>query len=395
MLSHLWAVYSHSGCEFERGSGCWLYTSNGDSYLDFTSGVAVNSLGHCHPALVEVLSAQGRKLWHLSNLFPVPEQEIFASRLCDLTFADKVIFLNSGSEAVECALKLARRYFFSKGQPERHRVITFEGGFHGRTFAALAASGRKSHLEGFSPQMPGFDQVVFSDPSAVSAAIGPDMAAILIEPIQGEGGVRLAPPAFLRALRSLADEHDLLLIFDEVQCGMGRTGKLFAHEWSGIFPDIMAVAKGIGGGFPLSACLAVSSVADAMTVGSHGSTYGGNPLAMAVGKAVLDIVSDSDFLATVMARADQLRYGLSALAERRSDLIEGVCGLGLMLGLKCRIPPSDLLRELFKEKLLALSAGVDIVRLLPPLVVSESEIDQALARLDRACVHLLPKRSGE
>lgn len=380
----LYDTYMRAPLRFERGEGVWLFTETGDRYLDFAAGVAVNSLGHAHPHLVAELKAQADKVWHLSNLYEVPGQEKLSKRLTEATFADKVFFTNSGAEALECAIKTARRYQFSKGHPEKFHIITFEGAFHGRTIATIAAGGQEKYLEGFGPKAPGFDQVPFGDLDAVRAAITDATAGILIEPVQGEGGIRPATNEFMRGLRQICDEHGLLLILDEVQCGVGRTGKLFAHEWSGVTPDIMAVAKGIGGGFPLGACLATAEAASGMKAGTHGSTYGGNPLAMAVGNAVLDIVLADGFLQHVRDIALVFRQGLASLQDRFPDIIEDVRGEGLMLGIKAAIPQAELLQAIRAEYLLGVPAGDNVIRLLPPLVVTAEEAREGIARIERA-----------
>ncbi len=380
--------YARAPFRFERGEGVWLYTEDGEKFLDFAAGVAVNSLGHAHPHLVERLKDQAEKLWHVSNLYEVPGQEKLASRLTAATFADKVFFTNSGAEALECAIKTARRYFFSKGQPERFHIITFEGAFHGRTIATIAAGGNEKYLEGFGPKAQGFDQVPFGDLDAVKAAIGPQTAAILIEPVQGEGGVRPVPAEFLRGLREICDENDILLMLDEVQSGVGRTGKLFAHEWAGIEPDIMAIAKGIGGGFPLGACLATAEAAAGMVLGTHGSTYGGNPLAVSVGDAVMDVVMADGFLEHVRDMALVFRQGLASLQDRFPDLIEDVRGQGLLLGIKAKIPAGQLLGAIRDEKMLAVLAGDNVVRLLPPLTVTAEEAREGLSRIEHALERL-------
>ncbi|HEX8044249.1 aspartate aminotransferase family protein [Rhizobium sp.] len=380
----LYDTYMRAPLRFERGEGVWLFTETGERYLDFAAGVAVNSLGHAHPHLVAELKAQADKVWHLSNLYEVPGQEKLSKRLTEATFADKVFFTNSGAEALECAIKTARRYQFSKGHPEKFHIITFEGAFHGRTIATIAAGGQEKYLEGFGPKAPGFDQVPFGDLDAVRAAVTDATAGILIEPVQGEGGIRPATNEFLRGLRQICDEHGLLLILDEVQCGVGRTGKLFAHEWSGVTPDIMAVAKGIGGGFPLGACLATAEAASGMKAGTHGSTYGGNPLAMAVGNAVLDIVLADGFLQHVRDIALVFRQGLASLQDRFPDIIEDVRGEGLMLGIKAAIPQAELLQAIRAEYLLGVPAGDNVIRLLPPLVVTAEEAREGIARIERA-----------
>jgi acetylornithine/N-succinyldiaminopimelate aminotransferase len=381
-------TYARSELSFARGEGAYLFTASGDRYLDFGSGIAVTALGHAHPHLVSALTEQAKTLWHVSNLYRIPEQERLAERLCAATFADMVFFANSGAEAVECAIKAARRYHFQSGAPERYRLVTFPGAFHGRTLATIAAGGQAKHLEGFGRPVDGFDQVASFDIAAVEAAIGEATAGILIEPIMGEGGVRELPSRFLRELRDLADAKGVLLLFDEVQTGMGRTGRLFAHEWAGVTPDIMATAKGLGGGFPVGACLVTEPVGSAMTAGSHGSTFGGNPLAMAAGNAVLDVVLADGFLDHVTKMGLILKQRLAALADEHDAVIEDVRGQGLMLGLKCKVPNVKLIEALRAEKMLAVQAGDNVVRLMPPLIVSEPEIDLACAKLGAACVAL-------
>ncbi|OBZ97198.1 acetylornithine aminotransferase [Pararhizobium polonicum] len=388
----LYDTYARAPLRFERGEGVWLIAEDGTRYLDFAAGVAVNSLGHAHPHLVSALKEQAEKVWHLSNLYEVPGQESLSRRLTEATFADKVFFTNSGAEALECAIKTARRYHFAKGQPEKFHIITFEGAFHGRTLATIAAGGQAKYLEGFGPKAPGFYQVPFDDMAALKAAITEETAAILIEPIQGEGGIRTVSKEFLQELRALCDEYGLLLVLDEVQSGVGRTGKLFAHEWAGITPDIMAVAKGIGGGFPLGACLATEDAASGMIAGTHGSTYGGNPLAMAVGNAVLDVILADDFLQHVRDVSLVFRQGLASLADRFPDVIEEIRGEGLMLGIKAKVPSTDLLKAIRAEKLLAVPAGENVIRLLPPLVTTAEEAREGLARLERAAEQLTVER---
>ncbi len=386
----LYDTFARADLRFERGNGVWLTTESGENYLDFAAGIAVNLLGHSHPHLVEALKVQAEKLWHLSNLYEIPGQTRLGQRLVDNTFADKVFFANSGAEALECAIKTARRYHYVNGNPERFHIITFEGAFHGRTLATIAAGGQAKYLEGFGPKVEGFDQVPFGDEKALKAAIGPQTAAILIEPIQGEGGVRPVPDADLRALRKLCDDEGILLILDEVQSGMGRTGKLFAHEWSGITPDIMAVAKGIGGGFPLGACLATAEAAKGMTAGVHGTTYGGNPLAMAVGNAVLDIVLADGFLDHVQQMALLIKQGLASISDRYPDVISEVRGRGLLVGLKAVVPNTTLVQALRDEHLLTVGAGDNVIRLLPPLIVSEEEMREALSKIEAAAARLAP-----
>ena len=384
-MSALLPTYARSELSFARGEGAFLYTASGDRYLDFASGVAVTALGHAHPHLIAALTGQANKLWHVSNLYRIPEQERLAERLCAATFADRVFFANSGAEAVECAIKAARRYHFKNGAPERYRLITFEGAFHGRTLATIAAGGQAKHLEGFGPPVEGFDKVAALDIEAVEAAITDETAGILIEPIMGEGGMREVSWRFLQDLRALADEKGILLLLDEVQTGMGRTGRLYAHEWAGIEPDILATAKGLGGGFPVGACLTTEAVGVAMTAGSHGSTFGGNPLAMAVGNAVLDVVLEDGFLDRVAQMGLRLKQSLAALKDEHGDIIEEVRGQGLMLGLKCKVPNQALLEALRAEKMLTVQAGDNVVRLLPPLIIGEAEIELASTKLDAAC----------
>jgi acetylornithine/N-succinyldiaminopimelate aminotransferase len=377
-------TYARADVGFERGEGSWLITPTGERYLDFGSGIAVNVVGHSHPHLVKALTEQAGKLWHTSNLYQSPLGEKLASRLVEATFADKVFFCNSGAEANEAAIKMARKYHAAKGHPERFRVITFEGAFHGRTLATIAAGGQKKHLDGFGPKVDGFDQVAFGDHEALKAAISPETAAIMVEPIQGEGGIRPVPPQCLKGLRKLCDEHGLLLIFDEVQTGVGRSGKLFAHEWAGVTPDIMSIAKGIGGGFPLGACLSTNEAASGMTAGSHGTTFGGNPLAMAVGNAVLDVVLADGFLDSVARKAAYLRQRLAGFADSHPEVIEEVRGDGLLMGLKTRIPNTEFQARARAAGLLTVAAGDNVVRIIPPLNVSEAEIDEAIQRLEGA-----------
>ena len=384
MTSHLLPTYARVDLAFERGEGAWLIATNGERYLDFTAGVAVNALGHAHPHLVEALNAQAQKVWHVSNLFRIPEAERLAERLCAETFADLVFFCNSGAEAMECCIKVARKYQYASGRPERYRIITFEGAFHGRTLATLAAGGQKKYLEGFGPPVEGFDQVPFGELDAVKNTISPETAAILIEPIQGEGGVRVVPTPFLRALRELCDQHGLMLVFDEVQTGVGRSGSLFAYQRGGVAPDVMGVAKAIGGGFPLGACLATAEAGKGMTAGTHGSTFGANPLAMAVGNAVLDVVLAPGFLDKVQRSAILFRQRLAEIKDRHPGVVSEVRGEGLLLGLVAACPNSELVEALRAEKLLAAAAGDNVVRMLPPLIIAEPEIADAIGRIDRA-----------
>ncbi len=387
-VSPMLPTFARAPLAFERGEGVWLFDSDGERYLDFGSGVAVNALGHLHPHLVAALSAQAHKLWHTSNLYHIPEGERLAQRLVDSTFADYVFFTNSGAEALECAIKTARKFHASHGHPERFHIITFEGAFHGRTLATIAAGGQQKYIDGFGPKVAGFDQVPFGDHEALKAAIGPQTAAILIEPIQGEGGVRSVPPYCLRGLRALCDEHGLLLIFDEVQTGVGRTGKFFAHEHSGVAPDIMAIAKAIGGGFPMGACLTTHAAGEGMTPGSHGSTFGGNPLAMAVGNAVLDIVLAPGFFDHVAKMGLLLKQRLAELKDRHPKIIAEIRGEGLLMGLKLHVPNTDFTTQARLHKLLTIPAGDNVVRLLPPLIISEDELADGFTRLDAACTSL-------
>jgi acetylornithine/N-succinyldiaminopimelate aminotransferase len=378
-------TYARADVTFERGDGCWLTTPTGERYLDFGAGIAVNSVGYSHPHLVEALTKQGGKLWHTSNLFQMPEGERFARRLVDATFADLVFFGNSGAEANEAAIKMARKRQAVGGNPERFGILTFEGAFHGRTLATLAAGGQAKYLEGFGPKVQGFDQIPITDLEAVEAALGPHSAAIMIEPIQGEGGVRVVPHAFLRGLRAICDEHGLLLIIDEVQTGVGRTGRFFAFEHSGIRPDIATVAKGIGGGFPLGVCLATADAAKGLTTGAHGTTFGGNPLAMAIGNAVLDIVLAPGFIENVARLGLLARQRLAELRDLHPRVIEEVRGEGLMIGLKLKVPPTDFAALARHHRLLTIPAGDGVVRLLPPLVISDDELSEGVRRLHAAC----------
>ncbi|MEI2384205.1 aspartate aminotransferase family protein [Breoghania sp. JC706] len=382
--SALFGTYARSELAFVKGEGCWLETSDGRRFLDFAAGIAVNSLGHAHPHLVTVLQEQAAKLWHVSNLYTVPGQQRLGERLCEATFADRVFFTNSGAEAMEACIKTARRYQYANGSPERYGIITFEGAFHGRTLATIAAGGQAKYLEGFGPKAPGFTQVPFGDLDALKAAIDETTAAILIEPIQGEGGIRPVPHEFLRSLRALCDAHGLLLIFDEVQTGVGRTGKFFAHEWSGITPDLMGIAKGIGGGFPMGACLATEEASACMVPGTHGTTFGGNPLAMAVGNAVLDVVLADGFIDGVARKGLALKQKIASVIDAHPHVYEAVRGEGLMLGIKCRAPVGDVVAAGRANGLLSVPAGDNVVRLLPPLTVSEEDMDEAVSRLDAA-----------
>ena len=384
MITAVLPTYARAPVAFVRGAGARAYTEDGTEYLDFGAGVAVNSCGHAHPHLIAALTEQANKIWHTSNLYQMPGQEKLAERLIEHTFADTVFFCNSGTEATELAIKMARKHFAALGQSEKFHIITFEGAFHGRTLAALAAGGQQKYLDGFGPKAAGFDQVPFGDHAVLEAAIGPHTAGIYIEPVQGEGGIRAVPPQCLRGLRALCDKHDLLLMFDEIQCGIGRTGKLFAHEWAGITPDIMAIAKGIGGGFPLGAVLATEKAASGMVAGTHGSTFGGNPLATAVGNAVLDVVLADGFLDNVKRQALNLRQGLARLKDLHPTVIEDIRGEGLMMGIKTRVLNTDFVKAALGQHLLVIGAGDNVVRLLPPLIVSDADVTEALHKLEAA-----------
>ena len=387
-ISAVMPTYARTDVMFDHGEGAWLYTADGRRFLDFGAGVAVTALGHAHPHLVAALKAQAEKLWHCSNLYRIPGQEKLAQRLVDLSFADTAFFCNSGAEAMECALKIARRFHQANGAKDKYRVITARGAFHGRTLATIAAGGQDKHLDGFAPAVAGFDQVAFGNLNEARAAITAQTAAVVVEPVQGEGGIVPADPAYLKGLRAMADEFGLLLIFDEVQTGMGRTGKLFAHQWSGVTPDVMALAKGLGGGFPIGACLATERAGQVMTPGSHGSTFGGNPLATAAGNAVLDVMLEPGFLDRVNAVAARLWSKLEPIVKKRSRVFEQVRGQGLMIGLKCRIPSGDVVARLFAHGLLTVGAGDNTVRLIPPLIIGAPEVDAAVAILDRTAAEL-------
>ncbi len=388
MNSPLVSNYARVPLAFERGEGSWLETRRGERFLDFGSGIAVNNLGHAHPHLVAALKAQAEKPWHVSNLFEIPEGERLAQRLVDNSFADRVMFCNSGAEANEGAIKMARRYHHLKGQPERYRILTFEGAFHGRTLGTIAAGGQAKYLEGFGPKAEGFDQVPFGDHEAMRAAVTPETAAIMIEPIQGEGGVRDVPHVCLRGLRALCDETGTLLIYDEVQTGFGRTGKLFGYEWAGVAPDIMAVAKALGNGFPLGAVLATEDAASGLTAGSHGTTFGGNPLAMAVGNAVMDVIGEPGFLDHVNRAGLLLRQRLAALRDRFPDIIAEIRGSALMTGVRLNIPNGDFVAAARAQNLLCIPAGDNVVRLYPPLTISEDDLQEATRRIEAACIAL-------
>ena len=387
-MSVLVQTYARADLAFVKGEGVYLETATGERYLDFGAGVAVASLGHAHPALVSALCEQAHAVWHTSNLYHIPGQERLAEKLVSATFADQVFFANSGAEVMECAIKMARKYHAARGADERYRIITFDGAFHGRTLATIAAGGQAKHLEGFGPPAEGFDQVPLGELDAVRDAITDETAAIAIEPLLGEGGILTMPWKFLRDLRALADEHGLLLIFDEIQTGVGRTGKLFAHEWANVTPDIMAVAKGLGGGFPVGACLATKDAAQGLSAGTHGSTFGGNPLAMAVGNAVLDVVLTPGFLEHVRSMSVLMKQKLAGLRDEYPDVIEEVRGEGLMIGLKCKPPNQKLIDALFEERLLTVPAGDNVVRLMPPLIIEQEHIECACDRLGAACGRL-------
>ncbi len=388
MIPSILPTYNRAPLTFVKGEGSWLIEADGRRYLDLGAGIAVNALGHAHPALVAALTAQAQALWHVSNLYQIPAQQALADALVEATFADTVFFTNSGTESCELAVKMARKFWYEQGQPERVEIIAFEGSFHGRSSAGIAAAGSEKMTKGFGPLLPGFRHLPFGDHEALKAAVTETTAAILVEPVQGEGGIRPLPDACLKGLRDLCDATGTLLILDEVQCGMGRTGKLFAHEWAGITPDIMMVAKGIGGGFPLGAVLATERAASGMTAGTHGSTYGGNPLACAVGGAVMSIVADPAFLAEVNRKAALLRQRLEGLVAAHPDVFEAVRGAGLMLGLKCRAVNADVVKAGYAEAVLTVPAADNVVRLLPALTITDDEITEAVARLDRAAARL-------
>ncbi|WP_299358117.1 aspartate aminotransferase family protein [uncultured Paracoccus sp.] len=397
MIDAVLPTYNRAPLSFDRGEGAWAIAADGTRYLDLGAGIAVNALGHAHPELVQALTEQAGRIWHVSNLYQIPQQQALADRLVAATFADTVFVTNSGTEAAELAIKMVRKYWDHAGDPERIEIVTFEGAFHGRSTGAIAAAGSAKMTGGYGPLMPGFVQVPWGDADALRAAVSDRTAAIMVEPIQGEGGIRALDDAMMRLLDELRQTTGCLLVFDEVQCGMGRTGRLFAHEWSGVTPDIMMVAKGIGGGFPLGAVLATERTAAPMTAGSHGSTYGGNPLACAVGCKVLDIIADPDFLAEVNRKAGLFRQRLEGLVDGHPDVFEAVRGQGLMLGLKCRVPPADVVRAGYAEHLLTVPAADNTLRLLPPLTISDDEIAEAVARLDRAAARVTAEagRSGD
>ncbi|WP_226689795.1 aspartate aminotransferase family protein [Ruegeria arenilitoris] len=388
MIPSVLPTYNRAPLTFVKGEGAWLTEADGRRFLDLGAGIAVNALGHAHPALVNALTEQAHALWHVSNLYNIPQQQALADKLVEHTFADTVFFTNSGTESCELAVKMARKYFYDKGQPERVEIITFDGSFHGRSSAGIAAAGSEKMTKGFGPLLPGFVHVTFGDLDGVTNAITDKTAAILIEPIQGEGGIRPVPDAELKALRQICDDNGLLLILDEVQCGVGRTGKLFAHEWAGITPDIMMVAKGIGGGFPLGAVLATENAASGMTAGTHGSTYGGNPLGCAVGCAVIDQVATPAFLEGVNRKAGMLRQKLEGLIADHPDVFEEVRGTGLMLGLKCKATNTDVVNAGYDNEVITVPAADNVIRLLPPLTLTEDDIAQAMIRLDKAAAQV-------
>ena len=391
MIPSILPTYARAPFSFTKGEGIWLIEEDGRRFLDLGAGIAVNALGHAHPSLVAALTEQAQNLWHVSNLYTIPQQTELADQLVAQSFADTVFFTNSGTESCELAVKMARKYFFEKGQAERVEIITFSGSFHGRSSAGIAAAGSEKMTKGFGPLLPGFVHLDWADHAAIDAAITAKTAAILIEPIQGEGGIRPVPDACLKGLRELCDRHNLLLIFDEVQCGIGRSGKLFAHEWAGVAPDIMMVAKGIGGGFPLGAVLASEAAALGMGAGTHGSTYGGNPLACAVGCAVLTSVADEAFLAEVRRKSALFKQKLGGLIAAHPDVFESLRGEGLMLGLKCKCANTDLVAAGYEALVITVPAADNVVRLLPPLNITDDEIELAIARLDQAAQRLKPK----
>ena len=384
MIASVLPTYSRAPMTFVKGEGTWLTEADGRRFLDLGAGIAVNALGHAHPKLVDALTTQANTLWHTSNLYHIPQQQALADRLVDATFADTVFFTNSGTESCELAVKMARKYWYEKGAPEKVDIITFDGSFHGRSSAGIAAAGSEKMTKGFGPLLPGFVHLPFGDHDALRAAVTDTTAAILIEPVQGEGGIRPLPDQCLKGLRDLCDEHGILLILDEVQCGVGRTGRLFAHEWAGIEPDIMMVAKGIGGGFPLGAVLATENAASGMTAGTHGSTYGGNPLGCAVGCAVLDEVNTTEFLAEVNRKAGLLRQKLEGLIAAHPDVFESVRGAGLMLGLKCKATNTDVVNAGYDALVITVPAADNVIRLLPPLNITDDEIAEAVTRLEAA-----------
>ena len=384
-MSSILGTYARKNISFKEGKGSYVFAENGDKYLDFVQGIAVNVLGHCHEHLVKAIKEQSEKLWHVSNSFVILEQEKLAKRLTDNTFADFCMFQNSGTEATEASIKIARKYFHKIGKPEKNRIITFQGAFHGRTLAALFAANNPKHTEGFGPKVDGFDQVPFADHEAIKKAINKNTAAILIETIQGEGGIKVVPDVCLKGLREICDKHNLLLILDEVQCGVGRTGDFFAFEKSGIIPDIVPIAKGIGGGFPLGVCLTTKKVSVGMTPGTHGSTFGGNPLAMSVGNAVLDIIFGKDFLENVKQKGKYFDQGLNKMKDKYPAIIAEIRGTGLIKGLKMLVDNTEFIKKLMKHKMLAIKAEENVTRLFPPLIVNNKELDEAIEKIDKVC----------
>ena len=384
-MSAILETYARRPLSFSHGKGCYLYSTSNEKYLDFVSGIAVNALGHCHNHLVEVIQNQAEKLWHVSNAFEIPEQEKLAKRLVDNTFADYVVFMNSGAEATEASIKIARKYFYEKGQAHKNRIITFKGAFHGRTLASLFAANNAEHIKGFEPKVDGFDQVSFGDHEGLKKAINENTAAIMVESILGEGGIKVIPSECLIGLRKICDEKNLLLILDEVQCGIGRTGKFLAFEWSGIKPDIVPIAKAIGGGFPIGACLVNKKAGSGMKPGSHGSTFGGNPLAMSVGNAVLDIILQKGFLSNVIALGEYFEGELLKIKEKFPNIIEDIRGKGLLKGVKLKVDNLKFMNLLFENKLLVVKASENVIRLLPPLIVNKSEIDEAISIIHKVC----------
>lgn len=388
MIDAVLPTYNRAPIAFERGEGAWAIAADGTRYLDLGAGIAVNALGHANPDLVAALTAQAGKIWHVSNLYKIPQQQRLAELLVDRTFADTVFVTNSGTEAAELAIKMVRKYWSEKGQPDRIEILTFEGAFHGRSTGAIAAAGSEKMTKGYGPLMPGFRTLPWGDMAALEAAMSDRTAAVMMEPVQGEGGIRPMADGDLRKVRELCDRTGALLVLDEVQCGMGRTGRLFAHEWAGVTPDIMMVAKGIGGGFPLGAVLATAEAASGMGVGSHGSTYGGNPLACAVGVRVMEIVADEAFLAEVRRKGALFRQKLEGLVAAHPEVFEDVRGMGLMLGLRCKVAPGEVVSAAYEEYLLTVPAADNVLRLLPPLNITDEEIGEAVARLDRAAAAL-------
>ena len=388
MISSVLPTYSRAALQFVKGEGPWLTEADGRRFLDMGAGIAVNVLGHAHPALVKALTDQAQNLWHVSNLYNIPQQQALADKLVAATFADTVFFTNSGTEACELAVKMARKYWYEKGEPERVEIITFDGSFHGRSSAGIAAAGSEKMIKGFGPILPGFVHLPWNDHDALEHAITVKTAAILIEPVQGEGGIRPLPPQCLKGLRDLCDKHGILLIMDEVQCGMGRTGKLFAHEWAGITPDIMMSAKGIGGGFPLGAVLATEDAASGMTAGTHGSTYGGNPLGCAVGYAVMDVVNTTEFLDAVNETAARFEQGIESLIDAHPMVFDSYRGKGLMIGIKCKVTNLDVVKAGYEHGLLTVPAGDNVIRLLPPLNITHADISATLEKLDQAALSL-------